>query len=128
MKTKKIKVRRTVITIMAAVCAISSFSAISASAYTHSLEYTAKGSTKVSVILRSSGYTNLIISPLQCRTKNGSNYSYVRDTNSTGNGTSIYAGVTPGTGWKLVASSTYDYTKYKVGTGSTYSMDYYWQN
>ena len=81
MKTKKSKVRRTVITMMAAVCAISSFSAISASAYTHSLEYTAKGSTKVSVILRSSGYTNLIISPLQCRTKNGSNYSYVRDTN-----------------------------------------------
>lgn len=102
------------------------FSAISASAAT-GLTYSSITSSKVAVALTNSTYTTLIINPLQCRTKSGSDYSYVRDTNSSGNGTSIGAVVKPGTGWTLVASSTYDYTKYKRGSGTVYSYDYYWQ-
>lgn len=120
------KIKRIGVTLMATACALSSAAAISASAVTHSLEYTNITSSKVSVILRASSNTTLVISPLQCRTKSGSNYSYVKDTNSTGNGTSIYAGVTPGSGWTLVASSTYDYTKYSYGS-SGYLYSYYWK-
>lgn len=128
MLTKKyVNIKRVVAIALVLVCFVSTAMTISVSAATtHSLSYNEINSSKVYVTLRASSNTTLIINPLQCRTKSGSDYSYVRDTNNTGNGTSIGAIVTPGTGWTLVASETYDYTKYKVGSGSTYSYSYYW--
>lgn len=112
---------------MAVVCALSSTAAICANAATpHSIEYTTISSQKVSVILSTNSKTTLVINPLQCRANSGSDYTNVKSTNSTGNGTSLYAGVVPGSGWKLVSSATYDYTKYKVGSDD-YKYSYYWQ-
>ena len=124
-KKKPKKFKRILVAFFATACVFSSMSAINAGAVTHSLTYTNISSSKVSVILSASSNTTLVISPLRCTRKNGYNYSYVTDTNSTGNGTSIYAGVTPGSGWTLVASDTGDYTRYSYGS-SGYLYSYYW--
>lgn len=128
MLTKKyVNIKRVVAIALVLVCFVSTAMTISVSAATtHTLKYNTISSSKVYVTLSASSNTTLIINPLQCRTKSGSDYSYVRDTNNTGSGTSIGAIVTPGTGWTLVASETYDYTKYKVGSGFTYGYSYYW--
>mgnify|MGYP003289677563 CR=1 FL=1 len=126
-KKHAVIIKRVVAVALVLACIISiSMTLTVSAATTHSLSYNEINSSKVYVTLRASSNTILIINPLQCRTKSGSDYSYVRDTNNTGSGTSIGAIVTPGTGWTLVQSNTYNYTKYKVGSGSEYSIDYYW--
>ena len=126
MKQKVSKIKRATLTALAVVCAFSSAAAISANAASTTINFTSKNSSKVSCILSCSEPTSLVISPLQCRARNGNNYQNYRDTNSTGRGTSIYAGVVPGSGWILVSSATYDYVKYSVNS-NPYSTYYYWK-
>lgn len=126
MKQKVSKIKRATLTALAVVCAFSSAAAISANAASTTINFTSKNSSKVSCILSCSEPTSLVISPLQCRAKKGSEYKNVTDTNSTGRGTSIYASVVPGSGWRLVSSATYDYVKYSVNSNA-YSTYYYWK-
>ena len=126
MKQKVSKIKRATLTALAVVCAFSSAAAISANAASTTINFTSKNSSKVSCILSCSEPTSLAISPLQCRAYDGKEYKSYRDTNSTGRGTSIYAGVVPGSGWRLVSSATYDYVKYSVNS-NPYSTYYYWK-
>ncbi len=126
MKQKVSKIKRVTLTALAVVCAFSSVAAISANAASTTINFTSKNSSKVSCILSSSEPTSLVISPLQCRAKKGSEYKNVTDTNSTGRGTSIYASVVPGSGWILVASEEFDYVRYATGS-NPYSIHRYWR-
>ncbi len=126
MKQKVSKIKKVTLTALAVVCAFSSAAAISANAASTTINFTSKNSSKVSCILSSSEPTSLAISPLQCRAEKGGSYMNVTDTNSTGRGTSIYAGVVPGSGWRLVASDRYDFVKYSVNS-NPYSTYYYWK-
>ena len=126
MKQKVSKIKRATLTALAVVCEFSSAAAISENAASTTINFTSKNSSKVSCILSCPEPTSLAISPLQCRAYDGKEYKSYRDTNSTGRGTSIYAGVVPGSGWRLVASDRYDFVKYSVNS-NPYSTYYYWK-
>ncbi len=126
MKTKVKIIKRLVATI-ASLCILLMAGVINVGAVPASVKVPTISSTNVFATVSASTYSCIQINPLQCRTKCGTSYSVVRDVEATGNGTSCSAFVKPGSGQKLVASSKYDYIKYKVG-GSTasYKYHYYW--
>lgn len=122
------KIKKISLVLLATICAFASTTAITASALTHSISVLTKTSKKVTIKLTADSYTTLVINPLQCRGKNSKNqYINFTDTNSAGGSKGISATVTPGSGWTLVSSSTYDFMKYKVGSSGD-SYYYYWKS
>ncbi len=124
---KKYKLMKCIIAMLLCILMLFAY-CTSVFALTYNLTFTNKNSSKVSAILSSSSNTTLVISKLQCYQKNSSTgkYSTVKASNSTGNGTSIYAGVTPSSNCSLVKSAEYDFISYSVAS-TYYHTDYYWK-